>query len=166
MLWRWCPTTHKNGKSLVYYHLSSLIRRFELTSYILPRATEKSQEAGTALHMLGTLHWSYNAQNLYIYFSWKVWCAISHWGACFQLFVSAWQFEMIENGSHLARKWCIRAGTEPNATIGQLVKTWMPIGCGTTHTTDTKKAHAQPVAGAFDTYMHARDQNKFFVFWG
>ena len=34
---------------------------------IPPWATEKSQEAGTALHMLGTLHSSYNAQDVYIY---------------------------------------------------------------------------------------------------
>ena len=49
----------------------------------------------------------------------------------------------------------IRAGTEPNATIGQLVKTWTPTGCGTTNISDTKKAHTQLVAGKFDAYMHA-----------
>ena len=35
------------------------------TSYILPWATEKSQEAGTALHILGALHLLYNAQKLF-----------------------------------------------------------------------------------------------------
>ena len=53
---------------------------------------------------------------------------IHHPGACFQLLASAWRFEMIENGSRLARKWCIRAGIELNTTIGQLVKTRWPIG--------------------------------------
>ena len=51
----------------------------------------------------------------------------------------------------------IRAGTEPNATIGQLVKTRMPIGCGTTDISDTKKAHAQPVAGTFDADTNTWD---------
>ena len=57
-----------------------------------------------------------------------------------------------------ARKWRIRAGIEPNATIGQLVKMRMPTGCGTTNTSDTKKAHAQPDAGEFDAHTHAWDQ--------
>ena len=52
-------------------------------------------------------------------------------------------------------KWRIRAGTEPNATTGQLVKTRTPIGCGTTNISDTKKAHTQPVAGELDYHMHA-----------
>ena len=36
----------------------------------------------------------------------------------------------------------------------------MPTGCGTTNTSesDTKKAHAQPVADEFDAHMHAWDQ--------
>ena len=62
---------------------------------------------------------------------------------------------MIENGCHLTRKLRKRAGTEPNTTTGQLVKTRMPIGCGTTDISDTKKAHAQLVAGKFDAHMHA-----------
>ena len=80
---------------------------------------------------------------------------IHHLGTCFQLLASAWRFEMIENGSRLARKLSIRAGIAPNAMIGQLVKTRTPIGCGTTNISDTKKAHAQPVAGEFDAHMHA-----------
>ena len=62
---------------------------------------------------------------------------------------------MIKNLSRLAMKWRIRAGTEPNATTGQLVKTQTPIGCGTTNISDTKKAHTQPVAGELDYHMHA-----------
>ena len=54
-------------------------------------------------------------------------------GARFLLLASAWQFEMTENASCLTRKWRIRAGIEPNATTGLLVKTWMLIGCGTTN---------------------------------
>ena len=46
---------------------------------------------------------------------------IHHPGARFQLLASAWRFEMIENGSRLARKWRTRGGTEANATTGQLV---------------------------------------------
>ena len=57
----------------------------------------------------------------------------------------------------------IRAGIEPNATIGQLVKTQMPIGCGTTNTSDTKKAHTQLVAGESDAHMHAWDRKIFFL---
>ena len=44
--------------------------------------------------------------------------------------------------------------------IGQLVKMRMLIGCGTTDISDTKKAHAQPVAGEFDAHMHAWDREK------
>ena len=36
----------------------------------------------------------------------------------------------------------------------------MPIGCGTTNTTVMKKAHTQPVAGAFDAHTYARDKYK------
>ena len=65
---------------------------------------------------------------------------------------------MIENGSRLARKWRIRVGIEPNAMIGQLVKTRTLIGCGTIDISDTKKAHVQPVAREFDAHTHAWDQ--------
>ena len=51
-------------------------------------------------------------------------------------------------------------GIEPNAMIGQLVKTRTPIGCGTTDISDTKKAHAQPVSGEFDAHMHAWDRKE------
>ena len=37
-------------------------------------------------------------------------------------------------------------------------KTRTPTGCGTTNTTDTKKAHVQPVAGTFDAHTHAWDR--------
>ena len=119
MLWRRHPTTHKNGKSSASYHFSLLMWRFKLTHrstlHILPWATEKSQDAGAALHMLGALRWSYNAQKLNIlYSSWKVWCVIYHQGALFQVFASAWRFEMSENRNCLTRKWHIRAWTEPN----------------------------------------------------
>ena len=77
---------------------------------------------------------------------------IYHPGACFQFFTSAWQFKMTENGSCLARMWCIRVWIELNAkSTTQLVswfKTQMLIGCGTTNTTDTKMSHMQKVAHA------------------
>ena len=112
-----------------------LMWRFEFTScsmsYIPPWATEESPEAGAALCMLGALHWSYNAQKpfyicIHIYilpenFWLKKKEEIYHLRYRFQLFASAWQFEMIENGSCLARKWHIWVGTELNATIGPLV---------------------------------------------
>ena len=63
---------------------------------------------------------------------------IHHPGACFRILTSAQRLEMIENGSYLARKWCIWVGVEPNATIGQLVKMRMPIGCGTTNISKQK----------------------------
>ena len=84
---------------------------------------------------------------------------IYHPGARFRLLASAWRSEMTENGSCLARKWCIRAGIELNATIGQLVKTWTPTGCGATNIWH-KKAHAQPVAGEYDAHTNAWDQKK------
>ena len=84
---------------------------------IPPWATEKSQEAGTALHMLGTLHSSYNAQDIYIYVysSQKVWWAVCWWdlspgSSLLDFFISM----VIWNDwkrSRLTTKWCIRAGT-------------------------------------------------------
>ena len=135
-------------------------------STMCDRKVPRTEEASAALHMLGTPRWSYNAQKLFciiLFLEILVWVfvvvdKIHHPGARFQLLASAWRFEMIENGSRLARKWCIRVGIELNATIGQLVKTWMPIGCGTTNISDTKKAHAQPVAGEFDAHTHTWDQ--------
>ena len=101
-------------------------------------------EAGTAFHMLGALRWLYN-------YTQKLFC-VTLFLVCvsFLLFSSPGSslsashfsmaiFEMTENWSRLARKWRIRAGTEPNATIGQLVKTRTPIGCGTTNISDTQK---------------------------
>ena len=85
---------------------------------------------------------------------------IHHPGAGFQLLASAWQVEMTENGSRLARNQRLTTGIEPNAMIGQPVKTRTLIGCGTTNISDTKKAHAQPVAGKFDAHMNALDQKK------
>ena len=52
-------------------------------------------------------------------FSVRFFDKIYHPRASFQLFALAWQFEMIKNRSCLARH--IRQGTEPHATIGQLV---------------------------------------------
>ena len=64
---------------------------------------------------------------------------IHHPGACFWLLASAWQFEMIQKRSCLTRKWHIKVVIEPNATIGQLVKTRMLTGCGTTNISNTKR---------------------------
>ena len=91
---------------------------------------------------------------------------IHHPGACLGLLASAWRFEMTENGSRLTRKWRIRAGIEPNTTIGQLVKTWMPIGCGTTNISDTKRhTHNRLPANLMPTWTHGIE-NKQFFFWG
>ena len=80
---------------------------------------------------------------------------IHHPGARFRLLASAWRFEMIENGSRLARKWRIKAGIEPNTTIGQLVKTRTPIGCGTTNVSDTKRhTHNRLLANLMPTRTH------------
>ena len=49
-----------NGKSSAYF-LSLFLDAFSSTSYILPR----TEEVGAALHMLGALRWSYNAQKLF-----------------------------------------------------------------------------------------------------
>ena len=91
-----------------------------------------------------------------LYSSWEVWCAIYHRGACFQLFASVWRFEMREDRSHLIRKWCIRVWIEPNAMIGQLVKTWLLIGCGITHLRETRKGHTcnQLLAHLMPKCMH------------
>ena len=92
---------------------------------------------------------------------------IHHPGARLGLLASAWRFEMTENGSHLARKWRIRAGIEPNTTIGQLVKMWMPIGCGTTNISDTKRhTHNWLLANLMPTRTHGIENKHFFSFWG
>ena len=80
---------------------------------------------------------------------------IRHPGARFQLLALAWRFEMIQKGSHPTRKWRIRAGIEPNATIGQLVKMRMPIGCGATNISDTKRhRHNRLLVNLMPTWMH------------
>ena len=92
---------------------------------------------------------------------------IHHPGACSQLLALAWRFEIIENGSRLARKWRIRAGIEPNATIGQLVKTRTPIGCGTTNISHTKRhTHNRLVANLMPTWTHVIENKQFLFFWG
>ena len=98
------------------------------------RIVPRIEEASAALHMLGSPRWSYNAQKRFCItlFLEILVCSffdkIHHPGARFQLLTSAWQFEMTENRSRLTREWCIRAGIEPNAMIGQLVKT-CPHAC-------------------------------------
>ena len=98
------------------------------------RRVPRTEEASTALHMLSTPRWSYNAQKCFciMLFLEILVCSffdkIHHPGARFQLLASAWWFEMTENRSHLTREWRIRAGIEPNTMIGQLVKT-CPHAC-------------------------------------
>ena len=143
--------------------------RFKLTrcstSYIPPR----TEEVGAALHMLGAQCWSYNTQKLFciILFREILVCIffgkIHHLGAHFWLLASAWRFEMNENGSCLARKWRIRAGIEPNTMIGQLVKTWTPIGCGTTNISDTKRhTHNWLLVNLMPTRTHGIENNFCF----
>ena len=78
------------------------------------------------------------------------------WGARFQLLASAWRFEMIENGSRLARKWRIKAGIEPNRLVSWL-KCERRLAVAQLTPQTQKKAHAQPVAGEFDAHTHAWD---------
>ena len=169
-----CFTTHKNEWeifSVLPIAFPLLMWRFRVDalfdvvhSAMGDRKVPRTEEASAALHMLGIPRWSYNTQKLFcimlflemlVCFFVVVVDNIRHLEARFQFFASAWWFEMTENGCRLTRKLRKRAGTEPNTTIGQLVKTRMPVGCGTTDISDTKKAHAQPVAGKFDAHMHA-----------
>ena len=90
-------TTHKNLWeifSILPIAFPLLMWRFKLmrclTSYIQvdalfdivhsamgDRKIPRTEEAWAALHMLGALHWSYNAQKLfYIYSSWKFWVCV------------------------------------------------------------------------------------------
>ena len=88
-------------------------------------------------------------------------------GAHFQLLTSAWRFEMIENGSRLASKWHIKAGIQPNPTIGPMVKTRMPIGCGTTNISDTKKhMRNRLLANLMPTRTHGIKNKQFLFFRG
>ena len=81
---------------------------------ILPWATEKSQEAGTTFHMLGALHSSYNAQDIYIFFpeslvSRVLMSKISPGSSLLAFCISM----VIWNDwkrSRLTTKWCVRAG--------------------------------------------------------
>ena len=126
------------------------------------------------LHMLGVLRWSYNAQKLFCIIprNFGVWFfgKIQHPGARLQLLTSAWWFEMI--WSRLARKWHIKVGIEPNATIGQLVKTRMLIGCGTTKplvNTPQKVPHttyavAANLMSASLSHMHSHNTRSLFLF--
>ena len=127
MLQRWRLTTHKLIKweifSVLPIAFPLLMWRFQLTwclmSYILPWMTEMSQEAGAALHMLGALHWSYNAQKLFCRYILPRKFGVHFFDKIYHL--GAWRFEMVENGSCLTGKWCKRVEIEPNARIGQLV---------------------------------------------
>ena len=152
-----------NGKSFVDVTLRVDVL-FDIL--ILPQVTEKSQELKKqVLHCTCLALWIDRTmrRNLSVWYSsQKFWCTFSIF-CCWQdssprssLSASCFirWFEIIENGSCLARKWRIRVGIEPNATIGQLV------GCGTTNISDTKKAHVQLVASEFDAHTHAWDQKK------
>ena len=156
------------------------------TSYILPWVTEKSQKLKKqALHFTCralcvdcTMHKKLFVIHIdfwWIFFVCVFFDKIYYPGACFLLLTSAWWFETIENRSCLTRKWRIRAGTELNATIGPLVKTWMLIGCGTTNPwVNTTQKVPQPTlccCSWFDVRQsqpHAFSQHKksfvFFVF--
>ena len=92
---------------------------------------------------------------------------IHHTRARFWLLALAWRFEMTENGSRLTRKWRIRAGIEPNAMIGQLVKTRTLIGCGATNISDTKRhMHNRLLANLMPTQTHGNENKQFLFFWG
>ena len=135
-LWRYHLKTHKMGNlqhtSIVFSLLMWCFKLMHhLMAYILPWVTEKSQEAGASIHMLGPLQWLYNAQTLfciYVFLPRNVWgffgvffYKIYHPGSLLLAFALAWRFEMIQNRSCLTRKWCTTAGIELNAMIGQLV---------------------------------------------
>ena len=135
MLWRWHLKKHKMGNTqCTFYHFllsilsiifSLIMWCFQLMCHVMldipPWVTQKSQEAGAALNMLGALRWLYNAQKHFCRCTLpgklgvQLFDNIYHLGAHFQHFTSARQFKITENGSHLARKWCKRTGIELNA---------------------------------------------------
>ena len=98
---------------------------------------------------------------LYIYSSRKVWCAGFWWHlsprrslSAFHCGMAIWN-EWKWKSSHQELTYKSRNWTKPDNWL----KTWTLIGCGATNTTETKRAHAQLVAGAgaFDAHTHARD---------
>ena len=125
--------THKMGNlqhtSIVFSLLMCCFKLMHhLMAYILPWVTEKSQEAGASLHMLGPLQWLYNAQTLFCIYVFLprnlgvcFFDKIYHPGSLLLALALAWWFEMIQNRSRLTRKWCTTAGIELNAMNGQLV---------------------------------------------
>ena len=133
MLWRWHLTTHKMGKYSAYF-LTLFLCWCDASSWCVVQChtfchgRQKSLKK-QALHLTCwalcidcTMHRNFSGD---IFFLESLVCSffdeIYHLGARFQLFSSAWRFELIENGSRLARKWRTRGGTEANATTGQLV---------------------------------------------
>ena len=154
-----------------------LMWRFELMrcsvihSAMGDRKVPRTEEVDAALHMLGALCWSYNAQKHFcihillpkilvrIFCCWRD----SHPEARFSM--SIWN----ENGSRLARKWRIWARIELNATIGQLVKMRTPIGCGMTNpwVNTTQKVPQQTFAVAADlmsaslSHLHSHNTRIF-----
>ena len=113
-----------NGKSSAYF-LSLFLCWCDASSWRVVRGRTFCQELKKqALHFICLAHCVDRTthRNCSVsYSSRKFWCAV-FWrdssASRFRLLASAWRFEMIENGSRLARKWRIRAGVEPNATIG------------------------------------------------
>ena len=117
--------------TITLYHLSLLMWCFKLmhcSMYFTRWATEKSQEAGTALHILGALHWSYNAQKLYIYSSQKVWCTVfwrdlsmgSSLSAChFRMVISNdWKRKLSRQAvTHKSRNWTECCNCRPVYTL-------------------------------------------------
>ena len=190
MLWRQRLTTHKMGnvqRTSYQYQFSFVAMTLQadalfniIHSTMGDRKVPRTEEAGAALHMLSALHWSYNAHKLFCvhkYFCQNFCCCWQdHPGVRFLLLASAWWLWTIENRSCLVRMWHIRAGTKPNATIGQLVKTQMLIGCGTTKPlVNTPQKVPQTtfavVADVNQSQPHAFSQHKklFFlqrsIFW-
>jgi len=107
----------KNGNLQRTVSITFLCWCHALSWHIIPPwATEKSQEAGTALHMLGALHSSYNAQDIYIYIysSQKVWWAVFWWDLLPRSSLLAFCISMVIwndwKWSRLTTKWCIRVG--------------------------------------------------------
>ena len=97
--------------------------------------------------MLGALHWSYNAQNIYIYIylSQKVWCTVFWWNLSPGSSLLAFCIGMVTwndwKRSRLITKWCIRAGINRTLWLVNWLKRecWLAVAQLTPHTKELKQ---------------------------
>ena len=91
--------------------------------------------------------------------------ATYHLVAPFQLFASSWWFEQIENGRRLAISDAKERELNRTLWLVSWSKTWTPIGCGTTNTTEMKKTKTCSLLLVMPTHTH-EIENEQFVFRG